>query len=328
MSVTTPAVWSTAVGTVVTRAEMSGLYGGAPYSGVVPSASTPNVFIYTDPAEGIKHGYIFDGPSHDGTAFFYTGHGPVGDQSLTGAGNRAILDHVVAGRALRLFEAVGVVPGTGTKTHQYLGEYRLDPDAPYRREPNVDRTGATRTVLVFRLLPVNGALLNAPLADDVPPVEPATTPSAMVVSREVNSTEFYETTGTSPAVAKRTESALVEQFDAWHDGPALTRWAIRIPGERTLLLTDPYDEQAHVLYEAKAAATRSNIRLAIGQLADYRRHIPDPDLRCAILLPERPTPDLCALIATSNLTLTYPDADGVFHHEEPTAAPSNPGRTP
>lgn len=326
MSTATPAQWSTAVGTVATRAEMSALYGGAVYSGISPSAKTANILIYTDPAEGIKHGYIFDGASRDGTAFFYTGHGPVGDQSLTGAGNGAILDHVASGRALRLFDAVGVVPGSGTKTHQYLGEYRLDPRAPYRREPHVDRTGATRTVLVFRLLPLDGALLHAPMVKVIAPVEPATAPSATIVSREVHSTEFYETAGTSPAGARRTESALVEQFEAWHDGPELKRWAIRIPGEGTLLLTDAYDEQAHVLYEAKAAATRSNVRLAIGQLADYRRHIPDADLRCAILLPERPTPDLCELIASSSLTLTYPDADGAFHHEAPTAAPSS-GRT-
>jgi len=96
---------------------MVDLYGGAPYSGIAPSARTPNVLLYTDPAEGRKHGYIFDGPSDDGTAFYYTGHGPTDDQELKD-GNRAIYEHAQAGRSLRLFTAVGFVEGTKTKKQQ------------------------------------------------------------------------------------------------------------------------------------------------------------------------------------------------------------------
>lgn len=54
--------------------------------------SKPVLERYTDPAEVRKHGYIFDGPSDDGTAFYYTGHGPAGGQELK-ADNSAIDEH-------------------------------------------------------------------------------------------------------------------------------------------------------------------------------------------------------------------------------------------
>lgn len=147
------------------------LYGGAPYSGIAPSARTPDVLVYIDPAEGRKHGYIFDGPSDDGTAFYYTGHAPTGDQELKD-GNRAIYEHAQTGRSLRLFTAVGFVEGTKTKKQQYVGDFHLDPDAPMRREPHVDANNTTCTVIVFRLLPGAGAVLTTPEGDHQRPPTP------------------------------------------------------------------------------------------------------------------------------------------------------------
>ena len=316
MTITGGAEWTTPVGAITTRAHMVDLYGGAPYSGIAPSARTPNVLVYTDPAEGRKHGYIFDGPSDDGTAFYYTGHGPTGDQELK-AGNSAIYEHAQTGRSLRLFTAVGFVECTKTKKQQYLGEFHLDLDAPMRREPHVDANNTTRTVIVFRLLPGPGAVLTTPEGDHERPRDPNRGPAATLVSGEVQSTHFYETSGSAPGTAQRTESTLVSAFEASRQGPALQRWSITIPGERAPLLTDVYDADARILYEAKASSSRSSVRMAIGQLADYRRHITVPDLRCALLLPERPTPDLCDLIASNDLTLTYPGHDGTFVQVEP-----------
>lgn len=316
MTTTGGTEWTTPVGTITTRAHMADLYGGALYSGILPSARTPNVLVYTDPAEGRKHGYIFDGPSDDGTAFYYTGHGPTGDQELK-EGNSAIYEHAQTGRSLRLFTAVGFVEGTKTKKQQYLGEFHLDPDAPMRREPHVDRNNTTRTVIVFRLLPGPGAVLTTPEGDHERPRDPDRGPAATLVSGEVQSKYFYETSGSAPGTAQRTESTLVSSFEAARRGTALQRWSITIPGERAPLLTDVYDVEARILYEAKASSSRSSVRMAIGQLADYRRHITVPDLRCALLLPERPTSDLCDLIASNDLTLTYPNHDGTFVHIEP-----------
>jgi len=186
-----------------------------------------------------------------------------------------------------------------------------------RREPHVDANKTTRTVIVFRLLPGPGAVLSTPEGDHERPRDPDRGPAATLVSGELQSTHFYETSGSAPRTAQRTESTLVSAFEAARQGPTLQRWSITIPGERAPLLTDVYDAEARILYEAKASSSRSSIRLAIGQLADYRRHITVPDLRCALLLPERPTPELCDLIASNDLTLTYPGQDGTFVQVEP-----------
>src|SRR3954468_24906560 len=111
--------WDLPVGTLRTREELAGRFGGSPYSGgIVPSKTSPNIFLFTDPAEGSQYGYTFDGPSADGSAFYYTGKGTTGDQRLDEA-NGSVLSHVGAQRSLRLFEAVGLVPGSATKIHKY-----------------------------------------------------------------------------------------------------------------------------------------------------------------------------------------------------------------
>jgi len=70
--------WGITVGQVLTRRELQQRYGGAPYGGIEPSRSTPNVLLFTDPATGERHGY-FDGWADDG-CFHYTGEGQRGDQ--------------------------------------------------------------------------------------------------------------------------------------------------------------------------------------------------------------------------------------------------------
>ena len=61
--------------------------------------------------------------------YFYTGEGKIGDQVML-RGNKAIADHEFDGTALRLFVAVGYKPGTGTRIHQYVGQFAVDTDLP------------------------------------------------------------------------------------------------------------------------------------------------------------------------------------------------------
>jgi len=302
--------WVTEPDEVLTRARLSELYGGSRYSGgVVPTTTSPNVLLFSDPAEGVKYGYLYDGPDRSGTAYYYTGRGSAGDQ--TEVDNRAILDHSEHGRALRLFVAEGYVPRTRTRLQRYLGEFRLDPSNPYRREAAVDSLGETRTVLVFRLLPVGVASGRRLAKEPTREFDPAVADRAVLVPKEVNSQFFFEVSGTPGGVASRVESALVDSF-AVHLGDAarFQRWAIRLADCPQPLLTDVYDPESATLYEAKGSSSRSDIRMAIGQLVDYRRHIPVKDLKCAILLPERPAPDLCRLIAVCGFGLVYKTDDG------------------
>lgn len=53
--------WDIAPGAITTRAAVAERFGGSTWNGISPSASTPNVMIYSDPAVGRRHGYNFDG---------------------------------------------------------------------------------------------------------------------------------------------------------------------------------------------------------------------------------------------------------------------------
>ncbi|KJL27387.1 hypothetical protein RL72_00482 [Microbacterium azadirachtae] len=290
-------------GDIVTRADLVVEYGGSVQSGgIVPSNTSNSVFVFTDPAEGRQFGYVYDGFSQDGTVFHYTGAGRDGDQKLTGS-NSPILTHGEKGRSLHAFSAAGVVVGSSAKLQRYIGEFILDPDVPFERMPALDRSGALRTVLVFRLLPVSS------IPDDVVELVGYSgvtrEPNVISVPVEINSTEFFETADRAGGLAVRRESQLVDEFIAHQVGHTFTRWAINLPAERTRLLTDIYDEADRTLYEAKAIAGRSDLRMAVGQLYDYRRHVSVDDLRCSVLLPERPTADLRDLLREAGLGLAF-----------------------
>jgi len=136
--VTRPAAgWTIPIGRITTRAEIHGQYGGATYGGIEPSATTPNVMIYSDPSEGEQYGYQFDGwVVGEPGAFTYTGEGRVGDQTL-GDGNRAVLDHARDGRSIRLFITLDKSSRPGGKRQRYAGAFKVDSDAPieWRRGP-------------------------------------------------------------------------------------------------------------------------------------------------------------------------------------------------
>lgn len=304
------------VGDVTIREDLAIQYGGSKYSGgIVPSNTTSNIFLFTDPAEASKYGYTYDGFSEDRSVLYYTGAGTVGDQ-LESSGNRSVLRHATTGHTLRVFAAAGKVAGTRTKLQKYVGKFAIDNDHPFDRMPAVDRKGRARTVLVFRLHPMDEITDEAVALAGTTAV--TLTTLARSVPLEVDSSHFYETSGREPGVALRSESALTAQFVESRPHSEFSRWAISLPNERTTLLTDVYDTSSQVLYEAKALESRANVRTAIGQLYDYRRHIDVRELKCTVLLPARPSNDLRDLLRNTGLGLTY--RDGHSFHEAFSAA--------
>lgn len=322
--------WMYEVGDVALRSDIHGTYGGAIYGGIESSARTPNVMIYTDPEQGTKNGYDYDGwDGNDPNVFYYTGEGRHGDQTMR-EGNKAIRDHESDGRALRLFEAVDEPQRPGGKRQRYVGEFNLDPGAPYRMAPAPDAAGDRRQVIVFRLVragatpatvraapPAQGPL--AELPEPVPPSQPdehrpePATPGTdfvgdadvTVVDSEQNTVTEYELAPTTGRVAQRQEAQLVSQFEAWlrQRGGQPQRLRIKIPGERHELVTDTYDATAKMLYEAKAKSDRATVRLAVGQLLDYLRFTTEAS--GSILLPDEPTPDIKRLIQSVGFGLVY-----------------------
>jgi hypothetical protein len=286
--------WSLEPGEQVQRKALQEVYGGRTQGGIGPSRRSPNVFVFSDPVAGEPHGY-FDG-WRDDHLFHYTGEGQYGDQQMK-SGNASILNHAEEGRALRVFTGA-----RGTVT--YEGEFELldwyTTDAPETGN------GPVRSVIVFRLKPLDSEprpsrskldrVLAAPVEEV--PVEAMWTEKVFVAP----SHEEYE--------AERREQKLVH---AYRDhltklGHEVCRLKIVPPGEAKPIFCDLRDNTDNVLVEAKGTVTRGAIRMAIGQLADYKRFVhPTPQL--AVLVPSEPREDLRTLLNNEGITVIWPDAD-------------------
>ena len=74
---------------------------------------------------------------------------------------------------------------------------------------------------------------------------------------------------------------------------------------------DIFDLSRRNLIEAKGSTDRRSIRMAVGQLADYRRFLkPAPAL--AILVPSRPNDDLVALLHSQRISVIWRSNGGAF----------------
>jgi hypothetical protein len=286
--------WTLSPGDSIRRTDLHHLFGGSRQGGISPSAQSPNVFIFSDRASGEQHGYIDDWKS-DG-CFHYTGEGQRGDQRMVG-GNRAILDAATRGRILRVFN------GTGGQV-EYQGRFELDPAKSwYIADAPETGDGPIRTVIVFRFRPVDTAL--QPPRGLPPP--PAKTSVANVPVEARNTEKAFVDPDREPYEAERRESALVQRFKEFMErqGHAVERLKITPAGEAKPLFSDLYIKALGLLIEAKGSTDRMSIRMAIGQLIDYRRFV-DPTVRCAVLVPCLPREDLLKLLGYAGVSVYYP----------------------
>ena len=99
--------------------------------------------------------------------------------------------------------------------------------------------------------------------------------------------------------AKRREQELQRAYADYlcKRGEVVIRNKIPVPGSASNLYTDLWVESRGHLIEAKASATRNDIRMAIGQLADYARFLPEAKRR-VVLLGSQPASDLLDLLAS------------------------------
>jgi hypothetical protein len=287
-----------AVGHSISRAELHARFGGREQGGISPSKRSPNVFLFTDQAKGVLHGYLYDGQDADGL-YHYTGEGQRGDQKMA-QGNRAVRDHRREGRALHVFDA-----SAGMAT--YLGEFEYVDD--YLADAPETGDGPVRSVIVFRLRPIGrttGLLpsrvgqLNSDRVKEVP-VEQHLTERMMIEPNR----EPYE--------AERREQELVKNYSAFlvAQGHDVCRLQLRPEDEPAPLFCDLYDRSTNTLVEAKGSIARPAFRMAIGQLADYTRLVkPTPEQ--VILLPARPRADLIRLAASQGIEVIWREEDGRF----------------
>lgn len=143
--------WALQPGESLTRSQISSAYGGSKFSDIEFSARTRSVLLFSDPSE---HPEEFDGwDDENPDVYHFTAEGRRGDQKWSKS-NEAVRDHAVAGQHLRLFEAAEQGWRPGGKQQRYLGEFALDPEAPWRIERAPDADGQDRHVIVFRLVRV------------------------------------------------------------------------------------------------------------------------------------------------------------------------------
>lgn len=281
----------------IKRTELHAQYGGRQRGGISPSAVTPNVFLFSDPDTGSQHGY-YDKWMDDG-CFHYTGEGQRGDQEMA-QGNSAILNHEKEGRRLRLFK--------GTSDFViYQGEVDLAEDQPFYLDdaPETDG-GPLRQVIIFRLRPLNDAM-RPTIAEQAPSLLPVVTD---IDVEEQHTTTVIVTRTIGEAEAIRRESALVLSFKAHAKTNGMIAISKRIaPGNSAAAFrVDVYINQLNLLIEAKANSSRESFRMAIGQLADYRRFLDKP--ACAILVPSQPRHDLLDLAKVEQIGVIWPSATG------------------
>jgi hypothetical protein len=291
--------WDIEVGQSLTRRELQQRYGGAPFGGIEPSRSTPNVLLFTDPDSGQRHGYI-DGWADDG-CFHYTGEGQRGDQRLR-EGNKAIRDHGGDGRTLRLFRAQG-------PQVTYLGAFTTDADQPYYFTDAPETGGGPlRTVIVFRLRPVGEVLRRDPEI-----MAFASIPAFTEVPVEAQHQERYQVQAGEPTEAERREAGLVHRYRQHLEqrGATIVRLAIRPDQERRPLYCDLFNKTDHELIEAKGTVSREAIRLGLGQLLDYRRFV-TPTPHMVLLVPMRPRPDLLELLHQYVIKVVWEERPGQF----------------
>jgi hypothetical protein len=290
--------WDLAPGDEVERKVLQQKYGGRTQGGIGPSKKSPNVFIFSDPAAGEPHGY-FDGWRDDG-CFHYTGEGQYGDQQMK-SGNAAILNHEADGRALRVF-----MGARGTVT--YEDEFELADEQPwYTTDAPETGDGPVRKVIVFRLRPKT--------------IEPRPSRSRLDVALNGSVTQvpieqqWTEKVFIAPShearEAERREQKLVAALEAHlkRKGHDVFRLKILPEGEAKPIFCDLRDATADTLVEAKGSVSREAIRMAIGQLADYRRFV-DTKSTAAVLVPEEPRTDLLALLQSQGIAVIWPTANG------------------
>jgi hypothetical protein len=302
--------WDLAPGDAMLRVDLHARFGGRLQGGMTTSRSSPNLFLFKDPRVGERHGY-FDG--WEGSHFHYTGMGQRGDQVLRDT-NLALSRHAELELSVRLFRAAG-------PTVTYLGEFTLDRDQPvYRMDAPQRGSAELRQVLVFKLVP-RGRVLREPQDNRLlPPGLSDTALEAVLEGAEplvgvIPVEEQHVTHGTvrpqaGPYEVRRREQTLVREYKSHLESRGSTVGRLRVipTGEANALRNDLYDTTRQNLIEAKGTGTRDAVRMALGQLLDYGRFM--PQAKRAVLLPTRPRPDLEQLLLAHEVFAVWPHGDG------------------
>jgi hypothetical protein len=135
--------------------------------------------------------------------------------------------------------------------------------------------------------------------------------NALVPIEDSNSEEYEITRPEQGGRAVRREAKLVCDYTAFLEasGDEVVRNRLLPFGSSHALYSDVYNATRKHLIEAKAGTGRGDVRMAIGQLADYGRFVPKGTGR-AVLLEAKPQPDLLALLDSQGIAVIWRNGDG------------------
>ena len=230
--------------------------------------------------------------------------------------NGRVRDHAANGDRIRLLRYVG------KNSVQYSGELVLDPDDPWRWVDSYDARQHARRMIQFRFLPVGAVLRTAqdPIHEEAGAsanqvgVTPIPADVALTEIEALNSRQFKVLLAAREQLYDRAESTLVHDFCAWllaARGLEATGLSIPYVVESRRLRADIYIPGRNLLIEAKPTTAREHIRLAIGQLFDYRRWLaPSPSL--AILTNQEPADDMKTLLDDLQINQIWRERKNVF----------------
>jgi hypothetical protein len=291
-------------GDLFKRADMHKLIGGSFRHGMTKCNSGRDFLLFHDLKNSKKFGYDkWEGLQIDGS-FHYSGQGTTGNQKLTRA-NLGLVSASEQGIPIHLIESV-----EGTCT--YLGQYILgDPPFSIERAPDVNGE-FEREIFVFKLIPIANYMdLDLALHKngrvegmDTPWVSPAF------------ETIILSDRGNPRVQLERVENKLQSEFGDYmlRSGHEVLTHSFFVKGLKGTLKPDFWIPCLGLVVEAKPSDAREFVRLAIGQVLDYANlsKIEGQIMTPAILVPNRPAPDLCRLIEELGITLIYKNQEDKF----------------
>ncbi|GHH24281.1 hypothetical protein [Streptomyces lanatus] len=310
-----------APGDILTRAQIHPVLGGSSFQGICPAVEKRNVLIFSDSKIGKRYGYR-DGwlaeNDASGPIFTYTGVGQRGDQTLDG-GNAAILNHANMGRTLHVFVAVGNVPGTGTRKHKYIGEFKVDERTPYDIREAKDELNHDRNVIVFRLRPTGPFIRED--SDTLPLASRSRIRFQSTAGRVARAYRRQRRQRQPQTETTRIESIRDELADAFeaHESAAgmdIGQMELSLQNSTDQISFEIYNQTNHTVYQPTGSAAPESITQALAQLLHAQRHlkdlVPDQPFHLMMLTPALPREDLRGLLADHGIGLVYRNDNGGF----------------
>ncbi|MFJ6901179.1 hypothetical protein [Streptomyces hokutonensis] len=312
-------------GEILTRAEIHPILGGSGFAGICPAREKQNVLIFSDREIGERFGYHDGWLAEDddlGPVFTYTGVGKQGDQVFKG-GNASILEHADKGRTLHLFIAVGKVPGTDTRTHRYIGKFKIDERNPFEIREGRDELGDARNVIVFRLRPI-GTYIR--LASDT--LQPAPAPRSRFnrkagrLTRTVRRQRRQRQPQTDATRAAEARDDLADTFEESESaaGQSIGQMELSMRDSTSHLIFELYNQTNNTVYEPAGSTASESIAQAISQLLLARHYLGELNqahpFHLMVLAPALPRQDLRDLLAANRIGLVYRNESGGFSEYE------------